>query len=494
MKNTRICSIALLTAMLASQLAACGGSGATSDGTTAASTDETTPAETSFVYPYPETGYGGEEFSFLNIEDLYLMHCELLRDEQTGDVLDDAMYNRNKRIEERFDITFKETLVTETWEFLGAKTEAQKSILAGDDAYDIMFMPIAGTAAMVIDGAFVDLTTLDNLNLSEKWWYSGYNEQMSINGKLYGAMGGAHLAVHDALRILAFNSDMMEDLKLDEPYDLVREGKWTLDAFNEYISTAANLNGADTAGWLKDGKTVYGFSNNQNSIFNFTYGANEQYVILKDNKLSFECGSERFFDVIAKLKTILTTSDAKGINAPNGDDMLPDDGNPGYLYIFTSGRCLFSFAEVNKLQRFRSLDFEYGIVPFPKYDENQQNYVTTSYQGAPAAYIPVTSPDPEKVAYVLDAMAYEGEQMIVPSFREYTVEQKGLRNEDSIEMLQILTDTATPLCYAIFGISGSILDAVGTDVWTGTDDTASAIATSKSSIEEEIKKIMEEWS
>lgn len=95
-------------------------------------------------------------------------------------------------------------------------------------------------------------------------------------------------------------------------------------------------------------------------------------------------------------------------------------------------------------------------MPYPKYDEAQKTYFCDTWEGSPAAFIPVTSADAEKAGLILDAMAYEGEKTAVPAFRDYAVEQKGLRNEDSIEMLAIATRNIIPVYYSIFGINSSI--------------------------------------
>lgn len=426
--------------------------------------------------------------------DMYTMHCGILRDELNGDVLNDAVFNRNKLIETKFDITLNETLVTDNWELKTTAATAQKSILAGDNEFAVMFLPIKGAIGLITDGAFLDLETVPTVQLDQPWWYDSFNRAIELGGKLYGAMGGAHLCIHDATRVLSFNDDMMERLGLDAPYDLVREGKWTLDAMNTYLTAAANLNGDDSAAWKKDGKVVYGYSNNQNGIIKFLQGCGENIVEVKDGKLTYTAGTERFYDCVSKLSKIFTTSDAKGINASNGDDWKDDDGNPGYIYVFTSGRALFSDCEVNKFQGFRKLDFEYGIVPYPKYDEAQKTYFCNTWEGSPAAFIPVTSADAEKAGLILDAMAYEGEKTAVPAFRDYAVEQKGLRNEDSIEMLAIVTRNIIPVYYSIFGIDSSIADQAGTDVWTGTASISSKVASSETKIAAQIAEIMEKWS
>ena len=332
MKKIRSAAALLI---LAAMLAGCGQTPSSGSETTdAAASSDTTEEVTEYAYPYPDTGYGGEEFGILNMADMYTMHCGILRDELNGDVLNDAVFNRNKLIETKFDITLNETLVTDTWELKTTAATAQKSILAGDNEFAVMFLPIKGAIGLITDGAFLDLETVPTVQLDQPWWYDSFNRAIELEGSLFGAMGGAHLCIHDATRVLSFNDDMMERLGLDAPYDLVREGKWTLDAMNTYLTAAANLNGDDSAAWKKDGKVVYGYSNNQNGIIKFLQGCGENIVEVKDGKLTYTAGTERFYDCVSKLSKIFTTSDAKGINAPNGDEWKDDDGNPGYIQCF----------------------------------------------------------------------------------------------------------------------------------------------------------------
>ena len=167
----RIRSAAALL-ILAAMLAGCGqtpSSGSETTDVTAPS--DTTEEVTEYAYPYPDTGYGGEEFGILNMADMYTMHCGILRDELNGDVLNDAVFNRNKLIETKFDITLNETLVTDTWELKTTAATAQKSILAGDNEFAVMFLPIKGAIGLITDGAFLDLETVPTVQLDQPWWY-----------------------------------------------------------------------------------------------------------------------------------------------------------------------------------------------------------------------------------------------------------------------------------------------------------------------------------
>ena len=44
----------------------------------------------------------------LNMDDIYNMHSVMSREEATGEALDDAIYNRNRLIEEKFDIEIED--------------------------------------------------------------------------------------------------------------------------------------------------------------------------------------------------------------------------------------------------------------------------------------------------------------------------------------------------------------------------------------------------
>ncbi len=88
-------------------------------------------------------------------------------------------------------------------------------------------------------------------------------------------------------------------------------------------------------------------------------------------------------------------------------------------------------------------------------------------------------------------MAYEGNKTVVPAFRNYTVEQKGLRNSDSIEMLDIITKNVIPVYTSVFAINEPIMTQVGTDVWDGQNSTASTTASVEATIKLQIEYIME---
>ena len=264
----------LLAALTVTPLVGCAQESGTGNAAAGASeseqTDTTAPQE--YEYPYPEEGFGGEEFNILNTSDMWTMHSIIDREEATGDALDDAIYNRNTLIEDKLGIEIVETLTDNDYLYGTLLNQARNSILSGSDEYDVMYIPTHVSSGMVSEGSFINLLDVESIQLDKDWWYQKYNDAITINGGLFGAFGGSNIMIQDAVRVLAFNQDMLEDLKLDAPYDLVREGKWTLDELNKYMTAGAQLNGADSAVWNKDAKTVYGLINSGDGMTNFLYG------------------------------------------------------------------------------------------------------------------------------------------------------------------------------------------------------------------------------
>ena len=183
-----------------------------------------------------------------------------------------------------------------------------------------------------------------------------------------------NLMAYEGTWCLYFNENMIEDLQLERPYDLVREGSWTLDRLSEYAKAAASLNGDDSFAYAKDGSATWGISAHSNAPQKFLFCAGESSVDFDENDDPvFNYGSERFYNVISKLAVLLSGDDGQTLEA-NTDDFNAELG--GYLHVFSTGRSLFVTGEIKAAQTLRDMTDTFGIIPFPKYDESQEDYVT----------------------------------------------------------------------------------------------------------------------
>lgn len=451
---TRLIFLSLLTTMFVS----CGSSTTNVDETVTDGQDTVhETVEQVYVYPYPENGFGGEEITFLSTEPLYSFQSLIDSEKQTGEALNDALYDRCRLVEEKLDIVLNELTCQDIPSNLQMM---RKSVMANDQTYDFVYA--VGQAynfkSIVNEGLVLNLLDVDTIQLDQSWWYDNMNDPLTINNRLFFAYGASNLVMNEWLSCLAFNHDMMDTLNLEYPYDLVREGKWTFDVFGTYLKAAANLNGDESWLWNPEGNCVYGYSVQDARMDTAIIYSGLLHVYPEDDRLVTSYGSSRFYDVLEKYANILDISSgmvAKAGNSLTRSDLKAAASVGDYVYIFMTQRALFGHSEITDLKLYRDLPFEYGIVPYPKYDETQDRYYSMMGTGV-AACLPITCADPEMIGTVLDALSYEGERMVLPVYFENTVEQKGLRNEDSIEMLQILRDTAVPHFHGIFGIDKTI--------------------------------------
>ncbi|MGN1129173.1 MAG: hypothetical protein ACI4T6_09515, partial [Candidatus Flemingiibacterium sp.] len=133
---TRRAALALSLILTASAFISCqSGAPTNNDNTT-----DTTPADTTTLSAeearkqisdgLPERDYGGEEFNItINTYCESGFHAE----ELTGDVLSDAIYERNKAVEDRFNVKFN--FISDTYD--NVTTLVQNSVLSGDDEYQL---------------------------------------------------------------------------------------------------------------------------------------------------------------------------------------------------------------------------------------------------------------------------------------------------------------------------------------------------------------------
>ena len=141
----------------------------------------------------------------------------------------------------------------------------------------------------------------------------------------------------------------------------------------------------------------------------------------------------------------------------------------------------------------RSMTDTFGIVPLPKYDENQDNYITSLVSQLFYFTIPTTSSSENaaRTATVYEAMTHESYASIIPVYYGNVVEQKGLRNEDSIAMLEILRKTREVDVATIFNWSGTLRSALNKKLFNGNASAASTIEENKNKLQSEMDKFFE---
>lgn len=136
MKRKFLVSLMILAAMI---MTACGGESARkqTDTTTDVVTSEAATTSDDRIYPdIPEKDFGGAEFTILDFyegDGIGSIHnaFEFYTEGYNGEILNDAVYDRNMRIQEKYNIVVKEIGSLEP------ANDALKSAMSGDNSYSI---------------------------------------------------------------------------------------------------------------------------------------------------------------------------------------------------------------------------------------------------------------------------------------------------------------------------------------------------------------------
>ncbi|MBE6612806.1 MAG: hypothetical protein E7632_09975 [Ruminococcaceae bacterium] len=470
MKQKQIITWLLLAAMMLS--AASCGSG--EDASVSDTPTEDTTAETTAGYPYPTKDFGGYTFKILNLDEQYGCYIRVDFDEQTGETLDDAVYNRNRRVEERLNFQLDEVILTggSAWSTgqISVCDALIQSVMADDDIYDAAYSPIYFKPSLVTDGYVLNLLDIPELHLYDEYWDAVVNEEMTAGDTLYTASGPLNFMSLDLSWALLFNQDMMDDRKMEYPYQLVRDGKWTLDKMNEYVEAGANLNGDESFAIKADGSCIYGIAAHLTSPTAFLNAADvDIYERDSSGDLKMTFGGERIYDALEKIAKMCTKSDGKAYyNNANLTDPT------GYMSLFASNRALFITCELKSAMEERAMEATFGLVPMPKLDETQKSYRSYVTYSTAFLTIPKTQDDPSRTGMILDALTYESWKDVLPIYYDITVSQKGLRNEESIEMMKIVRDCRSIDFTRVYTITEQTGDNIARLVSGGTGDTGNA--------------------
>ena len=327
MRNHRLTALLLSLLMIVPALTACGNAENAAETAADTASAETVPAETEPAWQYPDKDFEGASYRIYNMDNFYNMYVTMNRDELNGNILDDAVYNRNRGVEEALNCVITELLhVAPDCNYQPMFTTARSSVLGGSDDYEIMYLPVSEQISLVTDGILQDLYTIPHLQLNETWWDNQINTTNTLNGKLYFASGSANLMAFDGMWCLFFNENLMDEYQLEKPYDLVREGKWTLDELIRYGSAFANLNGESTYAYTVGSKNQWGVALHSHfggAPAKFIHGAGVE-TLTEDFQLNIE--NDHFYSVMDKLAILMNQDSGIALKAGTDDFNVEQGG------------------------------------------------------------------------------------------------------------------------------------------------------------------------
>ena len=458
----------LLAALMILPLAACGeaaqGSPAdtTAAGTAAAASAETTAAEEEPFDPNdrssakssldPSLDFGG---TVINVG--YVASAKYQTDilgDQDGDVINEAIYYRNLSVEETLNVKLNPIDMGSTTN--DAASKFTSVVLSGDDVYDTVTGHQSYLSKQLFDGLFQNMADDPYIDWEQPWWAYDYMKEFTIgDDQLYFLFGDICLMMLKSAGSVYFNKTLFNEYfePSDNLYQLVMDGGWTMDRLHNYSSGAyKDLNGDGEA---NDGDLFGVTATTVKSVEHFQYDAGIRttardadgipYFILNNERTAL------FAEKLYKLYyenpgAIIYTSDSSIDKEMN--TMFKDDHLLFYPAWFYSSELL------------RDMETDFGIIPYPKLDEAQSEYMTLVHNGSTMFCVPVTITS-EKLAIigaVLEDMAFESYKQVTPAYFEVAMKEKYSRDNISSQILDMLYEST----YTDFGYCySSTLNSIG---------------------------------
>jgi len=407
--------------------------------TTAADIDESelTPEQLveKKVAELPKDTYGGEEFNFFTRSSNFhavWKSIEIYAEEELNEPLNDAVYRRNRKVEELYDIIITETGCSGK----DMMSELRTLILSGDDSFEVVVPNLYIASVLAGEELLYDLNEIPNLNLESPWWDGEVTRQISINNAQFFTLGDISYMDKLATRGVFFNKQLLEDFNLESPHKLVESNEWTIDKMYEMMKVVAA--DADSDGVMTE-LDRYGFVFEPNTLYNMMTAMGGTVAELDEDGMPvLTFIDDKTQSVLTKLFSVLYDRDT-GYN--DGSIMYKKSGQTtgeARAYIWESGNSLFFEVGFNNLEKYRNLETDFGIVPVPKLSPELE-YKAAFYVLGPAAFsVPITNTDLAKTGTILEALAAYSSITMRPAYYETAIQGKYTRDEESVAMLDII--------------------------------------------------------
>ena len=399
--------------------------------TTPETTAETEPDRAHTPDNLPELDFGGAVTVIHSRGDAEAL-TEIFSEELNGEAVNDAVFERNVKIEERLNVSI-ECFAGDGWEnYDNTVSEIRSSIMAGDGAYDIIAGWSSRIPALSLEGLFLDLNQMNYLDLAQRWWSDSAVRELQIGNKLYFVTGDIARSMLSSLCVYVFNQKVAEDNHVENLYDVVKERRWTLDyVYGLTSGLYKDLNG-NGEGDLKD---FWGL---------VTSCINDADAYMQGARISMMTRDEEGYPVLSVNEEHLADLVSKVYRL--------DWENPGCFAItnaetnirdtLAEDKALLASTRVAIIvSSLADMESDYGVLPYPMLNEAQESYGTRVQDALSLWCVPIDAKDPDLSDAVMEALAAESWRTVTPAYYDIALKSRYSRDPETSAMMDLIKDS-----------------------------------------------------
>lgn len=381
---------------------------------------------------YADTNLNGYEYKVLAISTDKHFYTgvqaginEVYAEEYNGDLINDAIFSRNLKTEETLNV-----VITPVWggDTGDIQSQLHKDVLAGSHDYDTVINRMDYLGTSMTNGDLLNIKNISTIDTSDSWWDKNIVDAFTLFGgqKLYWISGDINIFDDFAVEVIFFNKSICDDCGLEYPYSSVIEGTWTIEKFYQMAKQAER--DVDGDGRLVISKDIVGHAESNDHIKHWIYAMGEKSLdIAEDGSLEVMNLTERQIQAVDTLYKYMVEGE------------MTYTGSPA---IFSEGHELFQGDMLGPINTFREMEQEFGVVPMPKMNEEQEHYGEYVSNGWTTAYgFPMTNTDAETTGIVFDALCGFSTDTLRVALYDVLFAAKLVRDAESVQMLDIIFDS-----------------------------------------------------
>lgn len=433
--------------------------------------------------------FEGIDIRILHRSDGDQLDLEIFADDESGDVVETAVYRRNQKIEERLNVRIKETSIAAT--IHDGDTVAnvvRKSVQSGSDDYDLCVNHMSGSVILILEGMCRNLNQLPYLDFDRPWWVKDFIDNVTVYGKCYIMAGDIGLSMIESEYLMYYNKVLYGNYFGDSLYDLIDSGGWTIDKLSEMCETAySDLNGNSTA----DKEDQYGYGSTALRFVDGLLCSCDVKLTEKDEN-GEPCfvieQNPRTFEFVEKVNSLFYDSNRSLMfqDSEKGDREISD--------VFAAGRLMFIPNTMMGAAYLRDMKDDFGVIPMVKLNEEQPDYTAGVHNGFSAWLMLTTTPHANENAAFCEAMCAESYNTVTQAYYEVALKEKYSRDEETRRMLDLIRASLKfDFGYVNSGMLDSVMQQFRDLVKAKPDKVASNMAKKMTSCQKALEKFLDTY-